>query len=60
MSGKETIRKLKANGWSVIRVRGSHHVVSKDGKSVPIPVHGSKDLGKGIIAEIERETGVKL
>jgi len=60
MNGKEVIRKLKAKGWFLIRIRGSHHVMNKDEKNVPIPVHGNKDLGKGIIAEIERETGVKL
>jgi predicted RNA binding protein YcfA (HicA-like mRNA interferase family) len=60
MNGKEVIRKLKAEGGAIIRVRGSHHVVRKNGKSVPIPVHGNKDLGKGIVAEISRETGVKL
>jgi len=60
MNGKEAIRKLQAGGWVVVRIRGSHYVVKKEGKSVPIPVHGNKDLGKGLIAEIERETGVKL
>jgi len=27
---------------------------------VPIPVHGATDIGKGLLAEIERQTGVKL
>jgi len=60
MNGKEVIRKLVKEGWTVIRIRGSHHVLNKNGKSVPIPVHGNKDLGKGLIAEIARETGVKI
>lgn len=42
------------------RVSGSHHIMGKDGKIVPIPVHGSTDLGKGLIAKIEKQTGVKM
>lgn len=60
MNGKAVIAKLKASGWTQARVNGSHHIMSKDGKAVPVPVHGSKDLGAGLIAAIERQTGVKL
>lgn len=42
------------------RVNGSHHIMVKDGKAVPIPVHGKRDLGPGPIAAIQRQTGVKL
>ncbi len=27
---------------------------------VTVPVHGNKDLGKGLLSAIERQTGVKL
>jgi predicted RNA binding protein YcfA (HicA-like mRNA interferase family) len=32
----------KAEGWRQVRVRGSHHLMEKDGKVIPVPVHGSK------------------
>jgi predicted RNA binding protein YcfA (HicA-like mRNA interferase family) len=60
MTGREVIAKLKAAGWLLVRVNGSHHVLAKDGKAVPVPVHGSRDLGAGLIAAIQRQTGVKL
>ena len=60
MTGKEVIAKLKAAGWLLDRVNGSHHILAKDGKAVPVPVHGSRDLGAGLIAAIQRQTGVKL
>jgi predicted RNA binding protein YcfA (HicA-like mRNA interferase family) len=60
MSGKEVIRKLEAEGWTLARIAGSHHIMQKNGKGVPVPVHGNKDIGKGLIAKIERETGVEL
>jgi len=60
MTGKEAIAKLKAAGWLLDRVNGSHHILVKDGRAVPVPVHGARDLGAGLIAAIQRQTGVKL
>ena len=60
MTGKEVIAKLKAAGWTVNRIHGSHHILTKDGQAVPVPVHGSRDLGAGLLATIQRQTGVKL
>jgi predicted RNA binding protein YcfA (HicA-like mRNA interferase family) len=62
MNGKAVIAKLKAAGWRVARIEGSHHIMQKDGmpRAVPVPVHGSKDLGPGLLAAIQRQSGVKL
>jgi predicted RNA binding protein YcfA (HicA-like mRNA interferase family) len=60
VNGKAVIAKLKAAGWSLDRVQGSHHIFTKDGKAVPVPVHGTRDLGAGLLAAIARQTGVKL
>jgi predicted RNA binding protein YcfA (HicA-like mRNA interferase family) len=35
-------------------------MLKKDGVTVPVPVHGSKDLGIGLLKKIEEQTGVKL
>ncbi len=60
MNGKEIIKILRANGWETVRVRGSHHLLSNGEKSVPVPVHGKKDIGIGLLKAIEKQTGVKL
>jgi predicted RNA binding protein YcfA (HicA-like mRNA interferase family) len=60
VTGKEVIAKLKAAGWSLDRIHGSHHVFTKNGKAVPVPVHGARDLGVGLLAAIQRQSGVKL
>ena len=31
VTGKEVIAKLKAAGWSLDRIYGSHHILTKDG-----------------------------
>jgi predicted RNA binding protein YcfA (HicA-like mRNA interferase family) len=60
VSGREVIRKLEGAGWREVRISGSHHILQKDGRSVPVPVHGGRDLGIGLIRKIEKQTGVKL
>lgn len=60
MNGKQVIKKLEQNGWKVLRILGSHYRLGKDSKRTTVPLHGSKDLGKGLVSAIERQTGVKL
>jgi predicted RNA binding protein YcfA (HicA-like mRNA interferase family) len=61
LNGKQVCKKLENEGWICKRIRGSHHIYGKEGrKPVPIPVHGKKDLGIGLLSKIEKETGVKL
>ena len=60
MTGREIIKRLKAAGWEIVRVRGSHHLLKKGSSVVPVPVHGPKDIGIGLLTKIEKQTGVKL
>jgi predicted RNA binding protein YcfA (HicA-like mRNA interferase family) len=60
MTGAEIIARLKEAGWMLDRVHGSHHIMVKDGKAVPVPVHGKRDVGAGLLAAIQRQSGVKL
>lgn len=56
MTGKELVKLLKKNGWVVDRVKGSHHVMKKDGKTEIIPVHKT-DLPLGLLHAILKRTG---
>lgn len=60
MNGKEVIKNLTNKGWKVLRTQGSHFRLGKGNKRTTVPVHGSRDLGKGLIAAIEKQTGVTL
>jgi predicted RNA binding protein YcfA (HicA-like mRNA interferase family) len=55
-NGKQVIARLKAHGWIVVRIHGSHHILAKDGRAVP--VRGTRDLGAGLLATLQRQTGV--
>lgn len=60
MNGKEIIKILEAHGWHILRISGSHHRMGKNHLRTTVPVHGKHDLGKGLLATIERQTGVKF
>lgn len=60
MTGNEVIKCLIKNGWTVLRINGSHHRLGKGNKRTTVPVHSTRDLGKGLISAIEKQTGVKL
>ncbi|MBC5768462.1 type II toxin-antitoxin system HicA family toxin [Ramlibacter albus] len=60
MTGKEVIARLKAAGWKLDRIHGSHHIMVKGAQAVPVPVHGSRDIGVGLLALIQRQSGFKL
>lgn len=60
MTGKEVIKILEQHGWKILRVNGSHYRMGKGGQRTTVPVHGKQDIGKGLLAAIERQTGVKL
>jgi len=59
MTGWELIRLLEKNGWILDRIKGSHHIMIKDSKTLSVPVHGSKDLGKGLLRKLLKEGGQK-
>jgi len=46
---------LKEQGFSVIRVRGSHRVLRKDTLRTTVPVHGSANLRIGTLRGILRD-----
>ncbi len=50
---------LLKDGWLLQRVIGSHHIMIKGRKSVVVPVHGNKSLGKGLEAKLLKQAGLK-
>jgi predicted RNA binding protein YcfA (HicA-like mRNA interferase family) len=59
MSGKQLIKLLKDKGWILDRIEGSHHIMVKGDKTLSVPVHGNKDLGKGLLHTLMKQGGLK-
>ncbi len=54
--GKELIKFLEYLGFQVTRTKGSHsRLKSEDGRATSVPVHGNKDIPKGLLRKIIRE-----
>ncbi|MBR4542853.1 MAG: type II toxin-antitoxin system HicA family toxin [Lachnospiraceae bacterium] len=59
MSGKELVRLMEQNGWVVKRIEGSHHIMVKGHQTEVVPIHGNKDIPKGLLNSIMKRTGLK-
>jgi len=42
VTGKELVKLLKAEGWALARMEGSHHILVRGTKTISVPVHGKK------------------
>jgi len=59
---REVLRKIKADGWTLDRVRGSHYVYVHATKPgiVVVPVHGTNlDISPGLMRSILKQAGLK-
>lgn len=59
MTGIEMVRLFKADGWVIDRIQGSHYVLKKNGMVEVIPVHGGKDLARGLELKLKKRLGLK-
>ncbi|MEI6874157.1 MAG: type II toxin-antitoxin system HicA family toxin [Spirochaetota bacterium] len=59
MSGRELLRLLESLGWVSVRIRGSHHVLKKLGRTIILPVHGNSDVKRGLLSSILKKAGLK-
>ena len=59
-NSRDIVRRLEREGWSLVRVTGSHHVFKNpiSGVTVVVP-HPKKDLGKGLVHAIYKGAGWK-
>ena len=61
ISGKAALRAFEKSGFSVVRVRGSHHVMTNaDGLTIVVPVHGSEVLGPGLLRSLLADANLNV
>ena len=60
ITGKEMCRLLQQHGWTLKRIRGSHHIFGKAGeiKIITVPVHGNQNLKPGLATRISKDTNI--
>ncbi|MDD5482800.1 MAG: type II toxin-antitoxin system HicA family toxin [Kiritimatiellae bacterium] len=54
-------RLLEHQGWSLRRIKGSHHIYSKPGERwiITVPVHGNQSLKPGLCRAILKMAGIE-
>lgn len=60
VSGRETVRAFESFGWKVVRQRGSHIVLVKDGSIVTLSVPDHKEVAKGTLRSLIRDAGLTV
>ena len=61
MDSRTVIRLLKADGWILVRTRGSHQHFSHPARPSLVTVpHPVKDLPAGTLRSIEHQSGTRM
>ena len=56
ITGAELITVLARAGFSVLRVKGSHHFLRhQDGRNTVVPAHSGETIGPGLLHKILRD-----
>jgi len=56
IKGKEFVKFLEFIGFKVVRMKGSHvRLKAEDGRATTVPLHGDRDLPKGLLRKIIKE-----
>ena len=60
ISGKKLCKVIEKLGWKLARIKGSHHIYTKENVStiVVIPIHGNRDLPIGTLKGILKDAGL--
>lgn len=60
VTGKQLIKIFEGQGWSVKRIRGSHHILRhpRIPDAIPVPIHGNQAIKKGTLGNILRTAGI--
>ena len=59
MTSKQLKAWLEQQGATFQQGRGSHLKVYLNGRQSVVPMHGSTELSKGLVAAIKRQLGLK-
>ena len=59
-SPKNLKKLLEEKGWILKRIKGSHHIYiyPKTGETLPVPIHGNRDMAKGTFFSILKQAGI--
>jgi predicted RNA binding protein YcfA (HicA-like mRNA interferase family) len=60
LSGQETALAFESLGWKVVRQKGSHIILIKDGQIATLSVPDHKEVAKGTLRSLIRSAGLTV
>ena len=60
LSGKEIVKLFGKAGWSMVRQRGSHMILVKEGSIASLSVPDHKEVAKGTLRSLIRASGLTV
>lgn len=60
LSGREVVKILAKDGWDMVRQRGSHMILVKEGHMVTLSVPDHKEVAKGTLRSLIRSSGLTI
>ncbi|MEQ1717956.1 MAG: type II toxin-antitoxin system HicA family toxin [Hyphomicrobium sp.] len=60
LSGDEVVRTFERLGWKVVRQRGSHVILAKDGERATLSVPDHREIAKGTLRSLLRAAAVSV
>lgn len=60
LSGSETVRNFERLGWSVVRQRGSHIIMTKPGEATTLSIPNHREVSKGVLRRLISSAGLTV
>ncbi|MDX2226752.1 MAG: type II toxin-antitoxin system HicA family toxin [Verrucomicrobiae bacterium] len=60
LSGREVVRAFERDGWQMVRQRGSHMILVKEGHIATLSVPDHREVAKGTLRTIIRSSGLSI
>jgi predicted RNA binding protein YcfA (HicA-like mRNA interferase family) len=60
ISGRDVVRALAKAGWQMVRQRGSHMILVKDGHIATLSVPDHREVAKGTLRSLIRSSGLSV
>ena len=60
ITGKQFAKLLEGNGWTLLRVNGSHHSKAGHEARLSVPIHGNEALKLGLARHLAKLAGLSL
>ncbi len=60
VSGAEAVKKFKKAGWTVMRQKGSHVMLTKPGYQWTLSVPQHDEIGPGLLRKLLKQAGLTI